>query len=165
MVAVDTFQPCHSTKSADSNQLLFTPYLPLPDCVCRTCSTVPSNLKKLCIKFLCIIVRYMPGQLCDPCHNRSSGGNVHSVCPARCIINLSETAIGQLSYNASEHAVIVKCPRYNIQTGGIQIFLIDFCKRSKHRLSSTIIQIKTKRLRNIPQVRICLLNQCICDLL
>ena len=165
MVAVDTFQPCHSTKSADSNQLLFTPYLPLPDRMGRTCPGMPRNFIILCAKFLRIEVRDMSGQLRDPCHNRSSGGNVHSVCPARCIINLSETAIGQLSYNASEHAVIIKCPKYNIQTGGIQIFLIDFCKRSKHRIFSTIIQIKTKRLRNIPQVRICLLNQCICDLL
>ena len=165
MITVYTFQAGNSSQTTDSHQLLPAPHLSLPYLMGRPGAGVPGNFKKLCPQLFSIYVGYMASQLRDTGHYRPAGSYIHPVSPAGSIINLPQPAVGELGHNPPQNTVIIKCPGYNIQAGGIQVFLIGLSQRGKDKLPIPIIQIKTQRLCNVPQFRIRLLDQGICDLL
>ena len=93
---------------------------------------MPLNLKILGAKLLCVVLRYLSGNLTNCSHDRSSCSHINPVSSPGRIINLPKSAVGKLCHNSTQHTVIIKCTSYNIVTGCIEILGVYAVKLNLH---------------------------------
>ena len=131
----------------------------------RTCSGVPFHLKILGAKLLCIVLRYLSGNLTDCSHDRSSCSHINPVSSPRRIINLPKSAVGKLCHNSTQHTVIIKCSGHDIIARCIKVFGIHLRKWRQYLLTIAVVQVEAKGVGHILQIIKTLVNDCFCNLL
>ena len=137
----------------------------MPYCMCRSCTCMPFYLKILGAKLLCVVLRYLSGNLTDCSHDRSSCSHINPVSSPGRIINLPKSAVGKLCHNSTQHTVIIKCSGHDIITRCIKVFSIHLRKWRQYLLTIAVVQIEAKGVGHILQIIKTLINDCFCNLL
>ena len=126
---------------------------------------MPLHFKILCSKLLCVVLRYLSGNLTDCSHDRSSCSHINPVSSPGRIINLPKSAVGKLCHNSTQHTVIIKCSGHDIIARCIKVFGIYLGQRRQYLLTIAIVQVEAKGVGHILQITKTLVNDCFCNLL